>query len=186
MYFFHTSSSTFILGFTIPFTLASLSQIIKSIIPNLLHICLHRAHHLDLNPISTKHDIPISDIRFSSNTTLNIHFTFAFAFLSSKVLHHVSPLISSFQTFPTSQSHLPILFCLTSKSSHSCWYHGSAPHPYISLFTTIVFHPSLPTTYLLPDLVAAYLTIPSTPFASTILFHLTLKTAIQTGLYCDT
>ena len=55
MHFFHSFSSTFILRFPIPFTLASLSQIrfTNSINPNLLHICLHRAHHLDLHPIST-------------------------------------------------------------------------------------------------------------------------------------
>ena len=57
----------------------------------------HRTHHLNLYPISTKHDLSISDIRFYSN---NIHFTIAFAFLFSKVPHPVSPLISSFQTFP--------------------------------------------------------------------------------------
>ena len=130
MRFFHTSFSTFLPSFTIPFTLASLSQIrsTNSINPKLLHICLNRAHHLDLHHILTKHAIPISNIRLSSNTTLNIYFTIAFASLSSKVLPPVFPLISSFLTLPTSKSHLSIPFSLTSKSSHSCWYHASAPH----------------------------------------------------------
>ena len=103
MHFFYTTSLTFILRFTIPFTLASLSQrrFTNSINPNLLHICLHRAHHLDLHPISTKHALPNSDIRFSSNTTLNIHFTIAFASRSSKVLHPVSPLIIGCCCLPT-------------------------------------------------------------------------------------
>ena len=62
--------------------------------PNLLHMCLHLDYHLDLHPISMKHALPISDSKFPSNTTLNIHFTIAFASLSSKLLHHVSPMIS--------------------------------------------------------------------------------------------
>ena len=124
IYFFHPSPSTFILRFTISITLTFLKQIrfTNSNSPNLLHMCLHLDHRLDLHHISIKHALPTSDTIFSSNTTLNIHFTIALASLSSKVLHHVSPLISSFLIFPTSQSHLPIPFCLTSKSSHSCWY----------------------------------------------------------------
>ena len=51
-------------------------------------------------------------------------------------LRLVSPPISSFLTCPTSQTIHP--FCRTSKSSHSCWYHASAPNPYISLFITIL------------------------------------------------
>ena len=77
-------------------------------------MCLHLDHHLDLHPMSIKHALPISDTIFSSNTTLNIHFTIAFAFLSSKILHPVSPLISSFITFHTSQSHLRIHICIGS------------------------------------------------------------------------
>ena len=151
MCFFQNSPLTFIPNFTIPFKLTSLNQIrlTNSKSPNLLQICLHRDYHLDLHPNSIKHALPISDTRFSSNTTFNIHFTNAFASLSSKALHPVSPLISSFLTFPTSQSHRPIPFCRISKSSHSCWYHTSAPHPYISLFTTILFHPFQPSIYSL-------------------------------------
>ena len=165
MRFFHTSSSTFILRFTISFTLASLSQIgfTKSINPNLLHICLHHAHQLELHLISTNHALPISDIRCSSNTTLTIHFTIAFPSLSSKVLHPVSPLISSFLTFPRSQSHLlPIPFCFTSKSSHSCRYHANTPQhtlaclpPYSSIllyqlpyFPVYNLHPLLQLKYV--------------------------------------
>ena len=44
-------------------------------------MCLHRDHHLDLRPKSIKHALPISDTRFSSNTTFNIHFTISFACL---------------------------------------------------------------------------------------------------------
>ena len=121
-------------------------------------MCLHLAHHLDLHPNSIKHALPISDINFSLNTTFNLHFTIAFVSLSSKVLHPVSPLISLFLTFPTSQIHLPIPLCLISNSSHYFWHHANASHPYISLFITIRCHPSLPTTYLLPDLAAAYFT----------------------------
>ena len=112
--FFQNSKFTFIPNFTIPFKLTSLNQIrfTNSKSPNLLHICLHRDHHLDLHPNSIKHALPISDTRFSSNTTFNIHFTIDFSSLSSKVLHPVSPLISS---FPTSQSHRPIPFWRISK-----------------------------------------------------------------------
>ena len=118
MCFFQYFPFTFIPNFTIPFKLTSLNQIrfTNSKSPNLLHICLHRDQHIDLHPNSIKHALPISDTRFSSNTTFNIHFTIDFASLSSKVLHPVSPLISS---FPTSQSHRPIPFCRISKSSHS-------------------------------------------------------------------
>ena len=112
IYFFHPSCSTLIPRFTIPFTLTSLRQIrcTYSNSPDLLHICLHLDHHLDLHPISIRHALPISDTIFSSNTTLNIHFTIAIASLSSKVLHPVSPLINSFLTFPTSQSHRAVHF----------------------------------------------------------------------------
>ena len=90
IYFFHHSRSTFIPRFTIPFTLTSLRQIrfTNSNIPDLLYICLHLDHHLDLHHISIRHALPISDTKFSSNTTLNI----AFASLSSKVRHPVSPV----------------------------------------------------------------------------------------------
>ena len=124
MCFFQNFPFTFIPNFTIPFKLTSLNQIrfTNTKRPNLLHVCLHRDHHLELHPNSIKHALPISDTRFSSNTTFNIHFTITFTSLSlsSKVLHPVSPLFSSFLTFPTSQSHRPILFCRISKSSHSC------------------------------------------------------------------
>ena len=81
IYFFHPSPSTLIPRFTIPFTLTSLKQIrfTNSINPNLLHMCLHLDHHLDVHPISIKHALQISDTKFSSNTTLNIHFTIAFS-----------------------------------------------------------------------------------------------------------
>ena len=100
--------------FTIPFTLSSLSQIrfTYSIIPNLLNICLHhRDHHIDLHPVSIKHSLPISDTKFSSNTTLNIYFTISFVCLSSKVLHPVSSnqFISNISRIPklSTQSILP-------------------------------------------------------------------------------
>ena len=60
--------------------------------------------------------------------------------LSTKELRPDAPLISSFHTFLTSHSYLPTLFCITYKSSLSCWYHASVPHPYITLLTIIVFH----------------------------------------------
>ena len=103
----YSTTFTFIPNFTIPFKLTSLNQIrfTDSKSPDLLHICLHHDHHLDLHLSSIKHALPISDTRFSSKTTFNIHFTIDFASLSSKVLHPVSPLISSFLSFPTSQSH---------------------------------------------------------------------------------
>ena len=90
----------------------------------------------------------------------------------------------SYNTWINISCNLPIPYCLTYKSSHSCWYHASAPHPYIRLFTTILFHPSLslPTTYLLPDLVAAYLTILSTPFASIIISTILLKPLFKPAL----
>ena len=113
----------------------------KSIIPNILHMCLHRDHHLDLHHMPIKHPLPISDTRLSLNTTL-IDFTIYFASLYSKVPHHVSPLSCSFLIVPTSQSHQPITYCLTSKSSHSCWYHARAPHLLIppSLKIPILIH----------------------------------------------
>ena len=79
MCFFQNSPFTFTPNLTILFKLTSLNQIrfTNSKSPNLLHICLHRDHHLDLHPNSIKHALPISDTRFSSNTTLNIHFTIA-------------------------------------------------------------------------------------------------------------
>ena len=103
-------NSPFIPNFTIPYELTSLNQRMFTISrsPHLIHMCLDRDHHLDLHHNSIKHALPISDTRFSSKTTLNIHFSIAFASLSSKVLHPVSLLISSFPTFPTSQSHRPI------------------------------------------------------------------------------
>ena len=57
MYFFHTFLSIFIPRLTIPFTLTSLNNIrlTNAISPNLVHICLHLAHHLDLHPVSIKH-----------------------------------------------------------------------------------------------------------------------------------
>ena len=50
MCFFQNSPFTFIPNFAIPFKLTSLNQIrfTNSKSPNLLHICLHRDHHLDL------------------------------------------------------------------------------------------------------------------------------------------
>ena len=86
----------------------------------------------------------------------------AFTSLSANELHPDSPLTSSFRTFPTSHSHLPNPFCITSKSSHSRWNHASASHPYISLLTLISFHPSHLITYLLPDRPAAYLLLSTT------------------------
>ena len=59
-------------------------------------MCLHHAHHLDLHTTSIKYPLPIHGIRFSANTTPNIHFTIAFAYLSLNVLHPISPLISCF------------------------------------------------------------------------------------------
>ena len=49
--FFQNSPFTFIPSFTIPFKLNSLNQIrfTSSISPNLLHMCLHRDHHLHLH-----------------------------------------------------------------------------------------------------------------------------------------
>ena len=67
-------------------------------------------HNVELHPVSIKHILPISDIRLSSNTTRNIYSTVPFASLSSKVLQPVFPLISSFLTLSTSQSHIPIPF----------------------------------------------------------------------------
>ena len=106
-------------------------------------------------------------------------------FLQTQLSTYISPLLLPLSPFkrtpsclssnqlisniPTCQSDLLIPFCLTSKSSHSCWYYASAPHPYISLFTTILFHPFPSTTYLLRNLTAPDFTIPSTPFPSTIL-----------------
>ena len=118
-----------------------------SISPNSVHICLHLAHHLDLHAVLIKHALGISDIKLYSNTFRNIHSIITFASLSSNVLQPVSPMITSFLTFSTSQSHLPIPFCLISKSSHSFCYHANAPQPYISFLTTIPVHPSQPTTY---------------------------------------
>ena len=122
MCFFQNSPFTFVPNFTIPFKLTSLNQIgfTNSKSPNLLHICLHRDHHLDLHSNSIKHALPISDTRFFSNTTFNIHLIIDFTSLSSKVLHHASPLISSFLTFLTFQSHRPIPYCRISKLAHSC------------------------------------------------------------------
>ena len=113
------------------FTLTSLNNIrlTNSVSPNLVHICLYLAHYLDLHHVSIKHAIPISDIKLSSNTTRNIHSTITFASHSSKVLQPVSPLFGSFLTFSTSQSYLPIPFCLIFKSSYSFWHHASAPPP---------------------------------------------------------
>ena len=127
--------------------------------PNMLYISLTQDF------LQTPHSISISPLPF----------------LLSLQTYSIMIIISSFLTFPTSQPHLPIPFCLTSKSSHSCWYHASAPHPYISLFTTILFHPSLPKqhNYLRRDLVAASLTIPITLFASTIISPILLKPAFR-------
>ena len=53
MCFFQNSPFTFIPNFAIPFKHTSLNQIrfTNSKSPNLLHICLHRDHHLDLHPV---------------------------------------------------------------------------------------------------------------------------------------
>ena len=116
-----------------------------------------------------------SDTMLSSYTILNSQSTIHFTSLSVNELLPDLPLTSSFCTFPTFHSHLPKLLCITYKSSHSRWYHASAPHSYISLLTTIVFHPSLPITYLLPDRSAAYVTISISPFAYFIRFPMLLK-----------
>ena len=122
----HLQTSSMFFSFTLipnlstPFTLTSPKQIrfTSSFNPNVLHICLYRAHHPDLHPISKRHALPRSAIRFSLNTIRSNQLTIAVASLSSKVLHPVYPLTSSFLTFTTSQSHLPISFCFTSKSLH--------------------------------------------------------------------
>ena len=74
MCFLQNSPFTLIPNFTIPYKLNSLNQIrfTNSKSPNLLHMCLHHDHHLDLHPNSIKQALPISDTRFSSNTTFNI------------------------------------------------------------------------------------------------------------------
>ena len=97
-------------------------------------MCLHLSHHQDLHPVSIKYVLPISDIKLSSNTTRNIHSTITFSSLSSKVLQPVSHLVSSFLTFSTSQSILPIPFCPISKCC--CCLHtpltlvcGESDHP---------------------------------------------------------
>ena len=86
-----------------------------------------------------------------------------------------------------SHSHLPKPFCITSKSSHSRWYHASAPHPYISLLTIIDFHPSLSITYLLPDriVIPKYLYSSTSPIQQSPIIHLRLPTLsfMHTTLY---
>ena len=133
IYFFHHSPSTFIPRFNIPFTLTFSTPIAQT-----CYICACILTTILICIISQSNMLYQSLTPNSLQTPLNIHFTIAFASLSSKLLHPVSLLISPFLTFPTSQSHLPIPFCLTSKSSHSPWYHARAPHPDISLFTTIL------------------------------------------------
>ena len=114
--------STFIPNFTTPFTLASLSQIrlINSISLYLPHnMCLHRAHYLDFHPVSVKHVFPISTIKFSSNTTRNIHSTITFAYISSKVFQPVCYLWSvciSHSPEPSTHFILPYFY-----SSHSSY-----------------------------------------------------------------
>ena len=81
----------------------------------------------------------ISDTRLSSYTILHTHSTIHFTSFSANELYPDVPLTSSFPIFPTSHSHLPNPFCITSKSENSRWYYASAPHPYISLLTIIVF-----------------------------------------------
>ena len=100
---------------------------------------------------------------------LNILYTITS--LLSKVVHPVSPLISSFLPFTTSQSHIHISFCFTSISLHSLWDHTCAPHPHINLFTTKPLPPSLPYNYIIPDLPFCY-------------FIHTFKTTIMTSFYC--
>ena len=79
--FFH---SPLIPSLSTPFTLTSPKQIrfTSSFKPNLLHICLHLAHHPDLHPISKRHALPRSAIRFSLNTIRSNQLTIAFASLS--------------------------------------------------------------------------------------------------------
>ena len=150
----------------------SCTQSILITLHHLLHtVGIQTAHALLFLSVSIKHALLISDIKLYSNTTRNIHSTITCASYSSKVLQPIFHRISSFPTFSTSQSHLSIPFCLI--SIHHILYdtmYASAPHPYIILLTTIPFHSSLPTTYLLQNLA----TKPCTPFAST----------IQTCLYC--
>ena len=125
------------------FTLTSPKQIrfARSFKLNVLHICMHRAHHPDSHPISKRHALHRSEIWFSLNTIRRNQLAIAFASLSSKVLHPVHPLINSFLTSTTSQSHLSILFCFTSKSLHPVWDHTSASYPNISLPSFTVYNP---------------------------------------------
>ena len=72
------------LSISCPFTLTYPKHIrfTRSLNSCLLHMCLHRIHHLELHPISNKHARPRSDIRCSPNTTLSNQLTIAFASLS--------------------------------------------------------------------------------------------------------
>ena len=132
-------------------------------------------HHLDLHPISTKHVLLISDIGFSLNNTLNIHFNIAFASLS---LFKSTPSCFSFNHFISSIFHSP----KPSTHTHVILHHFQIITymlvPCTIFFTTILFHPSLQTTYLHPNLVAAYLTKyqkPNTHFAYTVLSPILLN-----------
>ena len=110
MHFFHTSSSTFVIMFTIPFTLASFSQVrfTNSINPNLLHICLHCAHHLDLHPISAKHALPISghQILFKHHSQHPFHHCLCFSlFKSTPSCFCSNQLISNISHIPKPSTH---------------------------------------------------------------------------------
>ena len=126
MCFFQNSPFTFIPNFTIPFKLTYLNQIkfTNSKSPNLLHVCLHRDHHLDLHPHSIKHALPISDTRFSSSFQHPFHHCFPPSLFKS------TPSYLSSNQFISNISNIP------KPSFHSAVF----PNHYIQADTTLVLH----------------------------------------------
>ncbi|ELU07662.1 hypothetical protein CAPTEDRAFT_207498 [Capitella teleta] len=120
-------------------------------------------HHFDLTPISIKHALPTLATSPSSFNTLTTNATFAFTSLSQNELHPDSPCTAAFLTVLSNlHIHRPYSFCILSTFFRTFSFHTNAPEAYITLLTIKLFHASLPTTNLLPDLFAANLAIPIT------------------------
>ena len=162
--FFHVFSFTLIPSLSTPFTLTSAKQIrfTSFFKPKLLHICLHRAHHPELYPISKIHVLPRSAIRFSLNTIRNNQsdHRLSFALFNSTPSSLYSyKLILDIHHIPEPPSHFILFHFQIITFSLGPYKCSTSIHQLIRYHTFPTFSA---IANLLPDLLAANLTMPKT------------------------